>query len=119
MLINYETLNYLKKSLGDESVQELIELYFTSSPEVILSLKDALEAADGDKASFWGHRLKGSSCTLGFENIRKLSEHIEILGHDGDIQSATEKYNALIPLYSALEKELQSKVDHPQLDIIN
>lgn len=118
MLVNYDTLDYLKSGIGDDCVTELIDLYFETSPDVLIQLKQAIDNKDNDKVAFWGHRLKGSSSTLGFEDIRDLSEEVEMLSRHGNASGAIEKYNAIIPLYKALEKEMNRKTAHPALKIV-
>lgn len=106
MLINYKTLDYLKTGIGEENLQEIIDLYLSTSPEILLNLKKAVECKDGKEMFFWSHRLKGSSSTLGFEDIQNLSEQLETLSKQGNIESAIEKYHAIVITYEALKTEL-------------
>lgn len=107
MLINSETLEYLRSGIGEESLQELVDLYLETSPEVMENLKKAIAENNKEQAAFWGHRLKGASSTLGFDGIKNLSEEVETLSRAGNLQAANTKYKEIVPLYKTLESELK------------
>lgn len=119
MLINYKTLEYLKTGMGEETLQELIDLYLTTSPEVLQKIQQAIHEEDSEKLSFWSHRLKGSSSTLGFDDIKELSEQTEGLGREGDVKGAALKFQCLLPLYQKLEQTLKTHGLKPNLNHFN
>ena len=119
MLINYKTLNYLKTGMGEDSVQELIDLYLTTSPEVLHNIQEAIQEQDSEKLAFWSHRLKGSSCTLGFDDIQNLSEETETLSRQGDVKGAALKFETIVPLYKKLEETLRARGLNAHLRALN
>ena len=105
--------------MGEDSVQELIDLYLTTSPEVLHNIQEAIQEQDSEKLAFWSHRLKGSSCTLGFDDIQNLSEETETLSRHGDVKAAALKFKDIIPLYERLEHTLKRYGIEPQLHTLN
>jgi CheY-like chemotaxis protein len=56
---------------------ELLDIYIQGLPLVISNINTAVENKDASKLQFWSHRLKGSSLTLGIDQITKVSVTLE------------------------------------------
>ena len=56
---------------------ELLDIYSQDLPKVIANINSAVDKKDAVKLQFWSHRLKGSSLTLGIDNIADISVTLE------------------------------------------
>jgi PAS domain S-box-containing protein len=79
-VIDENKISFLKDLQTEEDIVffiELIDLYLTETPKIIDKLADALAEKDIKKFSFYAHKLKGSSLTLGVMQIAECAQTLE------------------------------------------
>lgn len=108
MLVNSDTLKTLEETVGQETVQELVDLYVDTSPEVIAQLETYADEKNSQQMAFWSHRLKGSSGTLGFDDIHELSKNIEKLCLENKVDEAAALCSKVRSLYQQTEQAIKS-----------
>lgn len=113
MGINVTKLQELLDVIGTEDLQELVHIYFSSTPEVLQNIHLSFEKHDHENLRFWGHRLKGSSGTLGFEDISNMGKNIEKNGETSNFDAAKNDVEKIDHEFQAIKMEVQEKF--PQL----
>jgi len=97
-LIDHATLNELREALGDELAQ-IVKLYVDGLPEQSAHLADLLSAGDWATLRRSAHSLKGSSISMGAEQLGALAAQIEKLAATGagsaELDSAVARVAAL------------------------
>ncbi len=70
-------------------VTELVDNFLTTAGERIVSIRRALDRADGPALQSAAHSLKGSSGTLGAAGMAQICADLEARGHHGDLGDNT------------------------------
>ena len=81
-LIDHATLNELREALGDE-LDSIVKLYVDGLPEQSAHLVALLSAGDWMTLRRTAHSLKGSSISMGAEQLGALAAQIEKLAATG------------------------------------
>ena len=89
-------------------VQELIGLYQEDVWPRLTTLKQALEAGDGDTAIQEAHQLKGALSNLGLLRFAALASQIEDAARDGNWEPARSLVDALPEAYAESLAALQA-----------
>ena len=106
--LDEKTLAYLRATLGDDFLPELIAAYLEETPLLIKDLQQAL--AEGNAQAFTrpAHSIKSSSSSLGALDFSKKARELETIGKSGDLSQAAIKLNELIGTYPDLEHALKN-----------
>lgn len=107
MPININKVSELIDAIGTEDVRDLLIVYFNSTPEVLQNIHESFETGNAENLRFWGHRLKGSSATLGFDDISNLGKSIELKGQNEDCASAQEEVEKIDEEFIIIKQELR------------
>ncbi|NJN65694.1 MAG: response regulator [Chloroflexaceae bacterium] len=87
--VDFAVLEQLKTVMGRVQVfYELVNLYLEDTPELLSSLRQALEAGDIQVLVRSSHSLKSSSAQIGAMRLSRLSERLEALGRAGALEGA-------------------------------
>lgn len=113
MKLDQVALDGLLEIIGEESAKELIDAYITSTEDVVEKLITFADSDDLDMMRFYGHRLKGSSATLGFNGMRDLGKNIETFAKVKDTENAKEEIKQVTQCFT--ETIIQAKRHYPQL----
>jgi len=84
----------------------ILDTYVDELPKQIDSILDAIDTEDADKLRRNGHRLKGSSRSVGAGPLGELCFQLELLGQDNDIDAAKVFMSELITLSEQVKKAL-------------
>jgi len=109
MAINPEALDEYREVLGKEFAPffvDLIETFFSSGPEYIQNMKDAVANGDDELFTRTAHTLKSNCKTFGAFDFAELAHELEMLGDKQDLESASEKLGALDDAYQSLVDDL-------------
>ncbi len=100
----------LRSSLGDdlELIEEILELFATTTPEIIESLKRAADEGDLETVRKCAHSIKGSSGNIGAEAMQESMRNIEAACADQDPDAVREKVSDSLTEYSRLTLEIGS-----------
>jgi CheY-like chemotaxis protein len=95
--------------------EELIGLYLEDTPTQLAALRSAVEAARADTVETIAHTLKGSSASMGAQNLSAICAELEGVGASGDLPKVTRLLERLEEEFgrvrAALEAELARSRD--------
>ncbi|MFO7447402.1 MAG: response regulator, partial [Ignavibacteriaceae bacterium] len=87
---------------------ELLNIYISDIPKTISSIRSAIVNQNYNQLQFHAHKLKGSSLTLGIDDIARISHELETSAKEGVITPQCEKYsNELISKLEMIIRELE------------
>ena len=112
MAININKFQELLDVIGTDDLKELVSIYLTSTPEVLQNIHLSYEKEDDKNLRFWGHRLKGSSSTLGFDDISDMGKNIEKKGEASDFNGAKPDIDSIDYEFQSIKLEIQEKYPH-------
>jgi HPt (histidine-containing phosphotransfer) domain-containing protein len=108
-VIDETKISFLKDLQTEEDIVffiELIDLYLTETPKILGKLDAALAEADIKKFTFYAHKLKGSSLTLGVMQIAEFAASLETESKKGFSDNLTELLAETQKLYDLSIKDL-------------
>jgi two-component system, sensor histidine kinase and response regulator len=112
-IIDQATFAGLLDSLGGDVdfLSELVEAYFTSSPELIGSMRQALASGEASALQRAAHSLKAGSASFGALAFAARCKEVEDLGKAGALAEAEARVGALEAAYAQVAAALQVKVN--------
>ncbi|MCA9773165.1 MAG: response regulator, partial [Myxococcales bacterium] len=94
---------------GDvELLRELAELFLDEAAELLVSLRDAVDAGDAERVERAAHALKGSAANIGACGVRAAALRLEEIGRGGNLDGAAEALVTVEAAYSDLRPRLES-----------
>jgi len=106
--IDQNTLDELKKMVGEDFISELVETYFEDSHQLIADLHRALDQGDADLFRRSAHSLKSNSASLGASRVASIAKDLEFMGRDSQLDAAQPKLDALETAYAKAAEELKA-----------
>jgi HPt (histidine-containing phosphotransfer) domain-containing protein len=91
-------------------LSELFDSYFTSSPELIADMRQAIASGEAPRLQRAAHSLKSGSANFGALAFAAQCRELEDIGKTGDLSGAEEKVEALEAAYSGVEAALQARL---------
>jgi HPt (histidine-containing phosphotransfer) domain-containing protein len=93
---------------GDEEfVREVLEEYHQNILELVTQLRTSLDAGDASAVRELAHTIKGSSRTIGAEEIAQSGGELEEMGKSGDLNGSPFIFAALERDVTAFVKDLE------------
>jgi HPt (histidine-containing phosphotransfer) domain-containing protein len=85
-MIDENVIAVLKESLGDDGtiIRQLIDLYATDSPKMLVEAATALEQRDAETLARSAHSLKSTSASMGATTATEAARALEVLAKSGD-----------------------------------
>jgi signal transduction histidine kinase/DNA-binding response OmpR family regulator len=99
-----DQLRALQQPGASDLLAKVIGLYLESSAPLVQKLRDAIDAADADRAREAAHALKSSSANVGAKALAAMAQRLEAMGRAGDLAGA-------VALCAELQGEYQRVVD--------
>jgi len=110
-LIDEDKISFLDDIQTPEDLKfykELIDIFIEDLPKTIQNIKNAVVKKDAKKLQFNAHKLKGSSVTLGIEDISEICHRLEMSARDNTFDDFTELLTSdLIRKMETVIKELE------------
>ena len=77
--VDHEVLAALSQATGDDPafLAELIDTYLADAPDLLVAMRDALEAREAAGLRRAAHTLKSTSAMLGASRLADLCRHLE------------------------------------------
>lgn len=120
-IIDETKINFLNDLENEDDFnffEELLDLFITETPKMINTIKDSIRDKNYYELHMVGHKMKGSSATLGMMEIGKLSAQLEQLGkmesiHGADfiVSSIEECYTMAVKEIEGLKRNLKEKLN--------
>jgi HPt (histidine-containing phosphotransfer) domain-containing protein len=87
-------------------LRELIAMYKTEFSNFCRRIREAMESSDFPTVRMLAHSLKGSSASLSFPGLRRISEQLESAGDSRDPQCIEKNLAVLLKEYQRLNEFL-------------
>lgn len=87
-------------------VVELIDIYLSETPKMLSAIREAFASDDIKKFTFFAHKLKGSSISLGIEKISGLCGYMEDSGKAGEMVKCRNEINELEKVFLIAQRDL-------------
>ena len=87
---------------GSNLLEQIVRLYFDTTPALMARLKSALAASDLDEIRNAAHSLKSSSANLGARNLAQMCAALEAGARAGSIGADLPKADAVEHEYQAV-----------------
>jgi len=105
-------INLLDSLGGDvDFMNELVEAYLASSPELIDSIRQAHAAGDAPVLQRAAHSLKTGSASFGALAFAAQCKELEDIGKNGALEGAGEKIASMEAAYAGVAAALQAAVE--------
>jgi HPt (histidine-containing phosphotransfer) domain-containing protein len=111
-IIDQATFTRFFDSLGGDVdfLNELVEAYLDSSPDLFGSMRQAILAGEAPALQRAAHSLKSGSASFGAMTFAAACKELEELGKMGMLTQAEEKLKTLEVAYSEVVAALQAQV---------
>ena len=93
-----EMIRMLPGNRGMEVLRKVVELYLSSTPTLLQTLREAESGGDAEKLKAAAHSFKSSSANLGALKLADVCKELETLGRAGSTEGA-------LPLLMQVEEE--------------
>jgi HPt (histidine-containing phosphotransfer) domain-containing protein len=94
-------------------IARLIQLYLTSSPAHLRSLRDAVANDDAPGLAFAAHSFKSESANLGATSLAAVLQQLELLGKSGQTAGADELVAQIGDLHARVCDVLAAQPEAP------
>src|SRR5262249_46364348 len=103
---------------GDmELLGELVELLFSTYPEQLADLRDAIACRDNPRVQRIAHTLKGATSNFGAAAVVEAAQRLETMGRAGALTGAEEALHALEEAMGRLRPALTSFSREPRASV--
>ena len=93
-----EMIRMLPGNRGMEVLRKVVELYLSSTPTLLQTMREAESGGDAEKLKAAAHSFKSSSANLGALRLADVCLELETLGRAGSTEGA-------LPLLMQVEEE--------------
>jgi CheY-like chemotaxis protein/HPt (histidine-containing phosphotransfer) domain-containing protein len=94
-ILNEKTITRLKREMQSQGIDWLVDLYLSELPNYLSQLQTALMCQDADALHLAAHKLKGSSHSLGAEQVMNLCKLLEDTAKENAFAQAETHFNQL------------------------
>lgn len=109
-VINETDIPFLNDMQSEEDLSffvELIDMYLDDAPKVIQSICESVDEGNGERITFFSHKLKGSSLSLGINAVADVVMELEAIGKKNEIEKAKFFSDKLVNIFESVKTELQ------------
>jgi HPt (histidine-containing phosphotransfer) domain-containing protein len=85
-VIDTNTFNSLKESIGEDFIGELIDTFLDDAPTQIQQMKDALDKKDADSFKRAAHTIKSNAAAFGATQLANLARELEGMGRENNLE---------------------------------
>jgi HPt (histidine-containing phosphotransfer) domain-containing protein len=111
--IDIQVIETLKAELAVVApglMAELIELFLTNTPDVLMKMRQAIAQDDADTLKTCAHTLKSNCARLGASICSRICLNLEMMGQNGHLDGGDEKLAELELEYERVEQSLRKMV---------
>lgn len=101
-----DNIRALQRPGRPDILRRVIMRYLESTPELLQSLREAIQRNDPQAMYMAAHNLKSSSANLGALELAELSRQLETLGRQHSTEGVTELLASVEAEYTFVESEL-------------
>jgi signal transduction histidine kinase/CheY-like chemotaxis protein/HPt (histidine-containing phosphotransfer) domain-containing protein len=113
--VDRRVLEQLREDLGgNPPLRDIIVSFLETTPEALVTLRDAAARADVDAIRRTAHMLKGTSAMLGARPLAEQCAELEHLSRSGHVADAVSRVTAIEASYRKVEAALSAEVEIPR-----
>ncbi len=105
--VSLSRLKRLQAELGTQGMQQIIEIFCSSVPELLAQLNTAFARRDAESFRNTAHSLKGSAATIGLSQLQELAALLERSGQAGDWEQVPDALEGLKQQFDAVRPYLK------------
>lgn len=109
--MDMEAYTELKSIMGD-TLNEVIQLYLNSMPEMLDSLGAQIQNKDANQVFEIAHRIKSSSSSIGATGLAETAQSIELIGRRGSTENTLSGLDELKRQYAEIQPFLSSEINN-------
>lgn len=109
-LIEEDNISFIQEIQSEEDIVffiELIDIFIVETPKIFKVIRTAISKLDYDKIHFGGHKLRGSSLTMGIELFINIGLQLEQCAREKNLANAEELVNELEHNFVQVVEELE------------
>jgi PAS domain S-box-containing protein len=106
-------LKNLRDLGGDEFLSEVIDAFLADAPELVATLRRALDEGSSEELRRAAHTLKSNGATLGAAEFAELCRTLEMRAKAGELDGAAELMDRVEQAYGALRDALEALRSEP------
>ncbi len=106
-IIDINVIDSLKEIGDQEFLDELIDIFFSQSEELMRDINDFSAKKDADSLNKASHKLKGSCLNLGAKAMSATCQKIETSSRENDLSQIDFNVSELIKLHQETCNELR------------
>jgi len=107
--LDSSALEGLRASVGDDAfVRELLAAFLDEGPQLLATLRDAVQAGDTDAVRRAAHTLKSHAMTFGATPLEHAARELEARAAEGTLQSAPERVEAVEGAFARARAALET-----------
>mgnify|MGYP000926179706 CR=1 FL=1 len=106
-VIDLDTLNEMKDTMGAEFVGELIDAYCQETPQLIAALQKALAQGQANDFQHAAHSIKSTSASLGALQFSAAARELEMVGRGSSLEGVAPAVERLVADYEQVQSCLQ------------
>jgi len=113
--VDRRVLDQLREDLGGNApLRDIIVSFLKTTPEALVTLRDAAARADVDAIRRTAHMLKGTSAMLGARSLAEQCAELEHLGRSGHVPDAASRVIVITASYRQIEAALTAELEVPR-----
>lgn len=85
-ILDLNTFNALKESVGADFVRELMNTFFEDTNKQMMQMNSALASNDVETFRRAAHSLKSNAATFGATDLAALARELEMLGREKNLE---------------------------------
>jgi len=102
--------DFVMETCGDEEIVKAIgDSFLSDSPDMLKSLRGAIDGGKGKEILLYAHKMKGSALNLGARKLADKAAPIEDAGDKGDAKTAGELLGAMVTEFDKVIAFLSEK----------
>ena len=105
-----ESLRDLDRKSGTNMLDQLIEAYIKTSPDLMQAIREAISNGDANAMQRAAHSFKTSNGSMGAMELASLCKQLDELGRAGTTQGAAELLPKMEVEYQSVDKALTDEL---------
>lgn len=107
MALDMAAVEGLRRLGGQEFLVELIDLFLVHGPERLEAIRSGMDGGDATLVFQAAHSLKSTAGSLGGRVVQDLSQEIETLAANGDLEQAAPIVERLVVDFDEFRTQLE------------
>src|SRR5512143_1177182 len=106
-IIDLPTFEALKEAMGADFLNELKQVYFEETPQLLSQLQQALAERNNEAFRRAAHSIKSTSNSFGALGFGEMARELEMMGREARLDGAPAKIESLVNAYAEVQQALE------------